>query len=248
MIPKTIHYCWFGGNPLPVSARKYIQSWKKFFPDYKIVEWNESSFDVNSIPYTTEAYRLKKYAFVSDYARFWILYHQGGIYFDIDVEVIKSFDGVLEKGSFMGFEMIESTLKGVNPGLGMGSIPNHPFLKKMLDLYDQLSFLDADGKISYKTIVDNTTDMLISDGLVLENKEQDIAGFTIYPTDYFCPLPYGSNECTLTSNTKSIHHYNDSWKPMSRKIKNKIFSLIGHRMTMFLVNVKHFVLHKNKNS
>ena len=104
MIPKIIHYCWFGRNPLPESAIKCINSWKKFFPDYEIKEWNEDNFDVNIIPYTAEAYEAKKYAFVSDYARFWILYHFGGIYFDTDVEVIKPFDDILERGPFMGRE------------------------------------------------------------------------------------------------------------------------------------------------
>ena len=108
MIPKIIHYCWFGRNPLPESAIKCINSWKKFFPDYEIKEWNEDNFDVNIIPYTKEAYEAKKYAFVSDYARFWILYHHGGLYFDTDVEVIKAMDDIIELGPFMGVE-VEAT-------------------------------------------------------------------------------------------------------------------------------------------
>jgi len=104
MIPKVIHYCWFGRNSLPPLAVKCLESWKRFFPDYEIKEWNEDNFDVNIISYTAEAYRVKKYAFVSDYARFWILYHYGGLYFDTDVEVIKSMDDIIAKGSFMGCE------------------------------------------------------------------------------------------------------------------------------------------------
>ena len=104
MIPKVIHYCWFGGNPLPASAKKCIASWRKYLPDYEIKEWNESNFDVNIIPYTAEAYKAKKYAFVSDYARFWILYKYGGLYFDTDVEVIKNMDDIIAKGAFMGCE------------------------------------------------------------------------------------------------------------------------------------------------
>ena len=113
MIPKIIHYCWFGGNPLPESAKKCIASWRKFLPDYQIKEWNEDNFDVNSIPYTQEAYEAKKYAFVSDYARFWILYKYGGLYFDTDVEVIKSFKELLENEAFAAFE----TEKYIAPGL-----------------------------------------------------------------------------------------------------------------------------------
>ena len=105
MIPKIIHYCWFGRNPLPESAQKCIASWKKFLPDYEIKEWNEDNFDVNIIPYTKEAYEAKKYAFVSDYARFWILYKYGGLYFDTDVEVIKPMDDIIERGPFMGIEV-----------------------------------------------------------------------------------------------------------------------------------------------
>ncbi len=105
MIPKVIHYCWFGGNPLPESAQKCIASWRKFLPDYEIKEWNESNFDVNAIPYTAQAYAAKKYAFVSDYARFSILYDNGGLYFDTDVEVIRPMDDIIENGPFMGFEI-----------------------------------------------------------------------------------------------------------------------------------------------
>lgn len=104
MIPKIIHYCWFGRGPLPELAQKCIASWKKYLPDYEIKEWNEDNFDVNIIPYTAEAYKAKKYAFVSDYARFWILYQYGGIYFDTDVEVIRPMDDIIERGNFMGFE------------------------------------------------------------------------------------------------------------------------------------------------
>ena len=104
MIPKIIHYCWFGRNPLPESAKKCIDSWRKFLPDYEIKEWNEDNFDVNIIPYTQQAYEAKKYAFVSDYARFWILYHHGGVYFDTDVEVIRPMDDIIKKGPFMGRE------------------------------------------------------------------------------------------------------------------------------------------------
>lgn len=104
MIPKKIHYCWFGRKPLPESAKKCIASWKKFFHDYEIIEWNEDNYDVNKIPYIQQAYEAKKYAFVSDYARFDVLYQYGGVYFDTDVEVIRPFEDILEKGAFMGCE------------------------------------------------------------------------------------------------------------------------------------------------
>ena len=132
-IPKIIHYCWFGGKELPESAKKCIDSWKRFFPDYKIKEWNESNFDINYCDYTKEAYEAKKWAFVSDVARFKILYENGGFYFDTDVEVIKSFDDIISNGAFMGFENDKKCL--VNPGLGLGVEAGNQFYKEMLDLY-----------------------------------------------------------------------------------------------------------------
>lgn len=104
MIPKIIHYCWFGRGEKPALAKNCIASWRKFFPGYEIREWNEDNFDVNIIPYTAEAYTCKKYAFVSDYARFWVLYKYGGLYFDTDVEVIRPMDDIVARGPFMGIE------------------------------------------------------------------------------------------------------------------------------------------------
>ncbi|MDE6783607.1 MAG: glycosyl transferase, partial [Paramuribaculum sp.] len=138
-IPKVIHYCWFGGKPLPKLARKCIRSWKKYLPDYEIQEWNESNFDVNIIPYTAQAYEAKKYAFVSDYARFWILYKYGGLYFDTDVEVIRNMDRIIEAGSFMGCETTceEAQARGgglsVAPGLGLGAPAGSELYKEILD-------------------------------------------------------------------------------------------------------------------
>ena len=121
MIPKVIHYCWFGHHPLSPLAKKCMKSWKRYFPDYEIKEWNERNFDVNIIPYVKEAYEAKRYAFVSDYARFWILYRYGGIYFDTDVEVIRPMTDIIERGAFMGCETVanKNIPLYVNPGLGL---------------------------------------------------------------------------------------------------------------------------------
>ena len=152
MIPKKIHYCWFGGNPLPNLALECIASWKKFLPEYEIKEWNEKNFDVNMIPYTAEAYRQKKYAFVSDYARFWILEKYGGIYFDTDVEVIRPLDDIIAAGNFMGFEYDPDGKNtpsifaprycfAVNLGIGFGIEAGHPFMRKMLRKYQNMEFV-----------------------------------------------------------------------------------------------------------
>ena len=145
MIPKIIHYCWFGGKEKPQSAIKCINSWKKFFPDYEIKEWNESNFDVHSIPYTHDAYEAKKYAFVSDYARFWILYRYGGLYFDTDVEVIRPMDDLIAKGSFMGCEIDHGENYSVAAGLGLAVVPGHPLYKQFLDIYATLPFFLENG-------------------------------------------------------------------------------------------------------
>lgn len=140
MIPKIIHYCWFGGNPLPESAKKCIASWRKFLPDYEIKEWNESNFDVNIIPYTAEAYKAKKYAFVSDYARFYILYKYGGLYFDTDVEVIRNMDDIIARGPFMGCEgEAKQPMDGSrDKAMTLGVAPILGLHKEIFDFYQRL--------------------------------------------------------------------------------------------------------------
>ena len=222
MIPKIIHYCWFGRNPLPESAIKCINSWKKFFPDYEIKEWNEDNFDVNIIPYTKEAYEAKKYAFVSDYARFWILYHHGGLYFDTDVEVIKAMDDIIELGPFMGVE-VGATSGGepplVAPGLGLGVNPGLGLYKEILDYYKGLSFLNKDGSPNQVTVVTHTTNVLIKHGLKNSNEIQEVAGVWIYPRDYFNPLNDNTGKLDITKNTRSIHWYSKTWLEKQNPIR-----------------------------
>ena len=217
MIPKIIHYCWFGENPLPESAKKCIASWRKFFPEYKIKEWNEDNFDVNSIPYTQQAYEAKKYAFVSDYARFWILYKYGGLYFDTDVEIIKPLDDIIERGPFMGIEVKanEGEYPQVAPGLGLGVTPGHNLYKVLLDKYATLRFLNEDGSLNQKTIVKYNTEVLQEQGLQPSNDLQEVAGVWIYPADYFNPLDSLTGKLKLTDNTRSIHWYMNSWSDSS---------------------------------
>ena len=213
MIPSIIHYCWFGRNSLPEEALKCIESWRKFFPDYEIKEWNEDNFDVNIIPYTAEAYSVKKYAFVSDYARFWILYHYGGLYFDIDVEVIKPMDDIIARGPFMGVEVPSKngSFPLVAPGLGLGAECHMPIYKEILDYYHDLHFLCDNGKLNQVTVVQHNTTVLKQHGLQAINRLQSVNGIWIYPHDFFNPLNDLTGEIKLTDNTKSIHWYHRSW-------------------------------------
>lgn len=214
MIPKKIHYCWFGNAPLPDDAKKCIESWKKFCPEHEIIEWNESNFDFSDCPYAMEAYRAKKWAFVSDYARFKILYEHGGIYFDTDVELIKSIDDLTDKGPFFGLEKespSNSIKCAVAPGLGLAACPGLDFYKAMIEKYESMHFTEPDGREVLTTVVEYTTEELRKRGLKDTYEVQKVDDFYIYPPDYFCPMDYISGEISITPNTRSIHHYAMSW-------------------------------------
>jgi hypothetical protein len=229
-IPKVIHYCWFGRNPLPESAQKCIASWRKFMPDYEIIEWNEDNYDVNKIAYTAEAYAVKKYAFVSDYARFDILYQHGGLYFDTDVEVIKPFDDIVANGPFMGCEIDAKTCNGiaVAPGLGLGVTPGLSLYKEILNYYARLHYT-IDGQIVENvTIVAHTTNILFQNGLKNEPGIQKVAGITIYPQRYFNPLDDATGKLSITSDTCSIHWFSKTWCDVS-PLRTKL-SRLSHRL------------------
>lgn len=246
MIPKVIHYCWFGGNPLPESAINCINSWKKFLPDYEIKEWNEDNFDVNMIPYTQEAYQAKKYAFVSDYARFWILYNHGGLYFDTDVEVIRNMDHIIGQGAYMGIEKLNpricdvNTSSMVNPGLGLGVEKLNPIYKEVIEYYNQLHWCDENGIQLEGTVVHHTTAILRRHGFLPQNKLQIIDGIYIYPSDVFCPMDSTTGITVITPNTVSIHLYTCSWLDQKslrfrlHKLKNRLIGILGEGIVLKL--------------
>ena len=230
MIPKIIHYCWFGRNPLPALAVKCIKSWQKYLPDYEIKEWNEDNFDVNIIPYTQEAYQAKKYAFVSDYARFWVLYKYGGLYFDTDVEIIKPIDDIIARGSLMGCQIDIHTTDGlpaVNPGLGLGAVVGLGFYREMLELYARIHFLDSDGNLNLKTVVHYTTEQLCEHGLGKQDGIQQIADIWIYAKEYFCPLDVFL-QMNMTVNSRTIHHFSSSWLPWHKQFIKKMKRILGY--------------------
>ena len=208
MIPPIIHYCWFGDKPLPKYAKKNIESWRKFFPDFEIKEWNENNFDINIIPYTSESYKQKKYAFVSDFARYCVLFNYGGIYFDTDVEVIKSFEDIIERGAFLGIEN-DRDLISVAPGLCMGAYSGMSFYKEIIDFYSSV-YLSSDEKV-VPYLVKKTTEFLTKDGFKREDKLQHVKEIWIYPNDYFNPLDDYTGKIRITQNTHSIHYYSKSW-------------------------------------
>ena len=168
-IPKIIHYCWFGGNPLPELAIKCIESWKKYLPDYEIIKWDESNYDVTKCKYIEEAYKNKKWAFVTDYARLDIIYNYGGLYFDTDVEVIKSFDDLLNNQLFMGFESKDY----VATGLCIGAIKNNEFIRKNMEEYHKLNFYKENGEFNLVPCPIITTNLLKSMNFLMNNTLQN---------------------------------------------------------------------------
>ena len=246
MIPKIIHYCWFGGKPLPEDAQRCIASWKRYLPEYEIKEWNERNFDVRCNTYCAQAYDAKKYAFVSDFARFQILYQEGGVYFDTDVEVIKPLDDIIAKGAYMGCETSPTDQQKfitVAPGLGLAANAGHPIYKELIDEYNQRSFLQEDGSMDLKTIVTTTTDLLMEHGLETTAEIQCVEGITIYPSEYFCPIST-DGEMRLTDKTYTIHHYAQSWMPASHVWLRKIILAIGGTKLKQLASRIYSIMHR----
>lgn len=212
MIPKVIHYCWFGKNEMPEKNKKCIESWKKIMPDYEIIEWNEDNYDITKCPYIKEAYDAKKWAFVSDYARLDICYNYGGIYLDTDVEVIKRFDDLLFLEGFCGFEIGKNNVSNeVNTGLVLGMKKGLEIGKILLNDYRNRHFkIDVD-KLDLIPCPVIQTETLKKYGLKLNNSKQCIKGLSIFPAEYFCPMNQYTGKTIVTNKTYSIHHYSASW-------------------------------------
>lgn len=213
-IPKKIHYCWFGRNEKSQLLLECMKSWKKFFPDYEIIEWNEDNFDVNINTYTREAYREKKWAFVSDYARLYIVYHYGGIYFDTDVEVVRDFSKLLIRYGYLGFENTSNDPNGktVNTGLGFAAAPHDEVIKALMDDYENISFIGKNGEMDLTPCPERNTNVLKRLGLKTDGSIQRLGNLVIYPFDYFCGIDIANSHRYVTENTNTIHHYDASWK------------------------------------
>lgn len=226
-IPKIIHYCWFGGKQLPNYAIKCINSWKKYCPDYEIIEWNESNYDVNKIPFIKEAYENKKWAFVSDYARLDVVYNFGGIYLDTDVELIKNLDFALNDEGFSCYE----TSKTVAFGLGFGSVKFNPIIKQIMSYYENSCFILSDGKFNLIPSPSIQSDYLKKIGFRLNGCEELCNGFRIYEKIYFNPYDLNTGKIKLTEKTVSIHHYKASWVTTGNRI-NTYISQVLYRLQL----------------
>jgi hypothetical protein len=209
----VIYYCWFGYGKLPKLAEKCINSWKKYCPDYKIVCINEDNFDVKQNRYAKEAYEAKKWAFVSDYARLKVLYENGGIYLDTDVEIIKPIDNLVNDGGYMGFD--DNGI--IATGLGFACEKNSALIGALLKDYDEIPFLLSDGSFDMTPCPDRNTATLIEMGLDIDNKDQVFMEIRMLPDDYLCPMKYYSGKKIITKNTYSIHHFCASWTSPTAK-------------------------------
>lgn len=214
MIPKKIHYCWFGRNPKPALAEKCIASWRKYCPDYEIIEWNEDNFDVSINGYTRMCYEQKKYAFLSDYVRLVVVAEHGGVYFDTDVEVIKPIDALLENDAFYCFE----TPEYVASGLGFGSVAHGESIQALLAEYDFL----LEGTEGTRGCPRLNTSALVKFGLKPDGSLQRVADAIILPGDYMNPFDPATGVIRKTENTVSIHWYSAAWLNSWRRLRIRI--------------------------
>ena len=240
-IPQTIHYCWFGKNEKPDIVLKCIESWKKYMPEYTIVEWNEDNYDINKDFFLKEAYQSKKWAFVSDYARFDIINEYGGIYVDTDVEFLKTIPNeMLEDEAFTGFEFAGK----ISPGLIYAAIPDFKITKEILNEYKKMHFENSNDQ-KYITVNMVTTEVLERYSSLNPNIIQVIEGLRIYPSEYFCGYDQDVKEYSITNQTICVHHYAGTWKRnrMSQKMKMLVKKMIGVNNYRKLIHIKRKIKH-----
>lgn len=239
MIPKIIHYCWFGKKEKPIEVMKCIKSWQKYNPDYIIKEWNEDTFDITSIRFAKEAYEKQKYAFVTDVVRLHALINEGGIYLDTDVEILRPFsEELLKKNFFLGFEKTRKLMIGTAV---IGSIPSHELFQNFYNLYQNRDFIKNDGTLNTTPNVDLLTDLLKKEGLIISDTIQDINGGTIYPCEYFSPKNMSTRKIKVTSKTYSIHHFAGTWIPKWKKFLLKIWIPFSSKYPQIADKIKNII-------
>ncbi len=213
MIPKKIHYCWFGGKEKPALAQKCIESWKKYCPDYEIIEWNEDNFDVNICAYTQYHFQNKKFAFLSDYVRLCVIYQHGGFYFDTDVELKKNIDFLLSYDAVFGFE----NQQYINTGQGFGAVAQHDTICAMKKCYENL-IPDSSGAFTVDACPTYNTDALLPFGIQLNGTTQQLNNIMIFSPEYMNPFDNAKGTLNQTENTFSIHWYSKSWLSPKQKL------------------------------
>ena len=230
MIPKVIHWCWFGRGKKSPLVEKCVESWKVHLPDWQIKEWNEDNFDVHSNLYVEEAYQEKKWAFVTDYVRLYALYNEGGVYMDSDVEVLKPLDRFLEDCAFTGYESSGAAVTGI-----MASEKNGKWIGDLLDYYQGRHFIGPNGVEDMANVIPITR-IMKAHGMRLDKNEEDVQGYVhLYPADYFCPKQWHTNEILLTNNTYAIHHFTGTWLSLRSRIY-RWFSNHGHPLIGYFVS------------
>ena len=225
-IPKVIHYCWFGKGKMPKIAVKCIKSWKKYCPGYEIVCHTEDNFDITQNKYAKQAYDAKKWAFVSDYVRLKVLYDEGGIYLDTDVELIKPIDDLIKSGGYMGFD--DNGL--ISTGLGFACEKGNELVGAVLRDYDDIPFLLPDGKYDITPCPVRNTETMVKLGLDLKNQDQVFMGIHMLPEDHLCPIKYYTGKRTITKNTYSIHHFCASWTSATAKRTLFVKRIVGVKL------------------
>lgn len=225
-IPKVIYYCWFGKGKMPPLAEKCIESWKKYCKGYKIVCINEENFDITQNRYAKEAYDAGKWAFVSDFARLKVLYDQGGIYFDTDVELIKPIDELIKSGGYMGFD----DNRVVSTGLGFACEKRCELVGALLSDYEDIPFVMSDGSYDLTPCPERNTKTLIKLGMDIGKQNQTFMGIKMLPEDYLCPIKYYTGKKKITKNTYSIHHFCASWISPTAKRTLMLKRIVGVKL------------------
>ncbi len=237
MIPRKIHYCWFGRGPMPPLALKCIESWHRYMPDYEYKLWNEDNFDVNTVPYVKEAYETRKFAFVTDYVRLHALYTEGGIYMDTDVEVLKPYDDLLYLSGFIGFEGSKHSPIGTGT---IASIPHGEWVKEQMSAYEGIHFIRSDGSLDQTTNPVRISGIMKAKGFLQNGLEQDYKDMHVFPVDYFCPRQT-TGEYFLTENTYCDHHFMGSWSGDGKR-RSSLTSFIGQKNMTRLIKLKRKIL------